>query len=188
MAAAHPTAEEARDVVIKNTSKKHGQAIVEFVVAMVAILAVVTGVIVIGRLQLAHTQSMIEARYEVANSVLAPQAMLSYDATWLHGWNYGADERAYTADDTPIYSLVTRDIALNVANNSMLDTLNDLPANRISAFEESADYSYFLPMVKGSRHITVDLSDIPFLREFFGFSRNIGLKTELYMTYSGNLQ
>ncbi len=177
--------EEAQDV--DTNTPKAGQAIVEFMVAILAVLAVITGIIFIGRLQLAHTQTMIEARYEVAESVLMPQAMLSYDATWLQGWNYGADERPYTADDTPIYSFSAQDVALNIANNSMLDRLPETPENRISSFIQDSSLPNLLPMVKGDRHIAVNFSYIPFLREFFGFSQSIDVRTKIYMTWSGGL-
>jgi hypothetical protein len=172
----------------KTGQKREGQAIVEFMVAIIAVLAVMAGIIFIGRLQLAHTQTMIDARYEVANSLLSPQSMMSYDATWLHGWNYGNDDRPYTADDTPIYSFVAKDVAANIAENSMLQTLPQVPQNRISAFLQSSTYSDFLPMVKGERLVTVDFSDIPFLGNFFGFSQSISVKTKLYMTWGGSLQ
>jgi hypothetical protein len=81
--------------------KKNGQAIIEFVVGLIAVLVLFAGLYQLGLLAQAHTEVMINAREEAAENVITPKLNLK-QAPYISSWNDGDDEVSYSADDESI--------------------------------------------------------------------------------------
>jgi hypothetical protein len=99
--------------------KKAGQAMIEMVVAMVAILLLIVGLLQLGLLSHAHTQSMLEARERADASALNPdyQHMFS-NPPYLQDWNPGPDGARYSVDDQPV-SGPAQDIPAYVSTHAL---------------------------------------------------------------------
>lgn len=77
---------------------KNGQAIVEFVVALIPLLALVAGLVQLGMLTNAHTEAMVEARRRVANRMIVT-SLGSAARDYYADWDNGHDGVSYSADD-----------------------------------------------------------------------------------------
>jgi hypothetical protein len=76
-----------------------GQAMVEMAVALVVILILFAGLLQIGRLTTAHTQTMITARESAGYSAMSEEFLESGGSAYISGWGAGSDDKSYTADD-----------------------------------------------------------------------------------------
>lgn len=78
--------------------KKNGQAIIEFVVGLIAMLVLFAGLYQLGLLAHAHTEIMINAREDVAEDFFMPVVNME-PPNYIAAWNDGDDEVNYSADD-----------------------------------------------------------------------------------------
>lgn len=83
-----------------------GQALVEMVAGLVAILVVFAGLVQIGRLGRAHTQAMMDARAEAGTFAASDQYVMQSPAPqYLYNWSEGGDDRRHSRDDRPLFAL-----------------------------------------------------------------------------------
>ncbi len=82
-------------------SSTRGQALIETVIALVALLAVFAALVQVARLGRARTEAMMEARREAGqNALSAEYAQPMPDPVFIYNWEVGDDGRSYSADDT----------------------------------------------------------------------------------------
>ena len=81
--------------------KKGGQAIVEFVVALVAVMVLFAGLLQIGLFSRLHTDAMMEARKDAAERAVSPFAG-AMSADFIAAWQDGDDEISYSKDDDAV--------------------------------------------------------------------------------------
>ena len=77
---------------------KEGQAITELIVALVALLVLVGGIIVLGRLSRAQTQAMREARRSAGIAAMSDASPFS-GPQYIESRDAGADRATYSRDD-----------------------------------------------------------------------------------------
>ena len=127
-----------------------GQALVEMVVGLVAMMLLLVGLLQIGRLAVAHTGAMMRARERADARARAehylqttPQPLYIYD------WHPGRDGVRYTQHDVPVpglHSPIRRDV-LSVARTDEIESY--LGPGPLQAIEESERISDGLMMVQG---------------------------------------
>lgn len=83
-----------------------GQALIETVVALVALLAVFAALIQLSRLGRARTEALADARAEAGQHALYDDYTLPVPApAFIYNWEVGDDGRSHSADDTAQESL-----------------------------------------------------------------------------------
>ncbi len=80
-------------------ASSHGQAMVEFSVALVVVLVLLAGLIQLGQLSHAQTKTMIEARTAAGRLAMAEGMPIAEPAALISDWITGPDQRRYTHDD-----------------------------------------------------------------------------------------
>ncbi len=168
--------------------KKNGQAVVEFVVALIPLLVLVAGLVQFGLLASAHTRAMGEAREEAAQHMLAP--LIGGPATeYYEEWTDGDDDASYSADDeSHVGNLLALSSAIvNPAHPIQLQ--EQIGDNLISALP-AAPYLIFWGLQQGKHTETVPV--LPIVRSLFyageeievSVSKAPGDKCERCWTYS----
>ena len=84
----------------KKKKSNSGQAIVEFVVAIIALLLIVTGGVFLFELNSAQRDMTTTLRAEAGHSAL--NGFSANSAQYIKGWENGKDERPGTADDQAV--------------------------------------------------------------------------------------
>lgn len=79
-------------------NRRNGQAVLEFIVALVAIIIVFAGLLQVGLLAKIHTDIMTEARREAGRNALNP-VLGGPQHRYISEWRNGPDEVNYSADD-----------------------------------------------------------------------------------------
>ena len=162
---------------------RSGQALVEFVVALVIVLVLFAGLLQIGSMGLAHTDAMIEARHDAGAESLSALAPFSA-AQYVSAVTPGPDQVPYSRDDvhTPgfagnIGSLVTyahpQDLARQEQGNAFT-----LVAN--SAVPES-----LFGLVQGEARRSITL--FPIVRELLYRSDDVDVQATAWMTWTEGL-
>lgn len=84
----------------RSLMKRQGQAMVELLVAIVAILVLFGGLLQVVSLSRVHTDTMIEARHDAAKAALQTELVLAGAPHYIRDWEKGPDGKSYTLDDT----------------------------------------------------------------------------------------
>lgn len=85
---------------MKTSSHKSGQALIEFVVGLVAILVVFAVLIQIGRIAKEHTQALLGARERAGEFALSEEhTTLMPGPMYIQDWSEGGDGTRYSRDD-----------------------------------------------------------------------------------------
>lgn len=136
---------------------RNGQAMIEFIVGIVAVLALFAGMLQLASLTRAQTDTMVNARRAAAERAMSDPAMLSYP-DYIDSISLGADGSSYSADDEPelgdpaAFTAVTVDpSAEGPAAWALVDAV---PGNRFSALRSSGSI-HDLQLVSGSDRRTV---------------------------------
>ena len=123
--------------------KKDGQAVVEFIVAIIAVIVLVAGMIQLGLLQKAHTDVMIEARENAGKHAITPvegDETPDYVGSWTNGSdkvNYSADDEATdgdTADVQTIVNCANPDELENMVGDNLIKSTYDDTAQLMDGF------------------------------------------------------
>lgn len=123
---------------------------VEFAVALIVIMVLLAGLIQIGQLCFAHTQTMANARAAAARAALSESYSHPWGAEYIYAWLPGGDAKRYTRDDIP--AIATNTVAVNhdllaLAQPAQLRIL--APDNPLSAAAAAADNLDAFFLVKG---------------------------------------
>lgn len=166
-----------------NTIK--GQAMIEFVVALVVIMVILAGLVHIAALTHAHTQTMLTARHEAAQLSMADTFRGSLDTPYIFDWIEGPDGKPYTRDDftfpgtTGIYS--APDI-LEAANPDEVPV--PLPSDVLAMLTSgNAADEFFL--VKGYDFRSI--SNSPLIQRLFYNRPNVTVESEVWLTWTEGL-
>ena len=87
---------------IVHSNSARGQAAVEFVVALIALLLIVTGGVFLSQLQTAQRDMTTTLRGQAGDTALGG-AIISLGVPYILRWDDGPDERPGTADDEAVY-------------------------------------------------------------------------------------
>lgn len=92
--------------------RRHGQALTELAVCLVAILAVISGMLLISGLGIRNVRNLIQARQEADQK--ARDGFSTAAGKDIRCWSYGADNLPFTRDDTAVST--TQDASGNFMN------------------------------------------------------------------------
>ena len=112
---------------------KNGQALIEFVIFLVACLALIAGLICICELSQIRINALNDGRAQtIAPMFSDTQPITNSNASFLKDWGYGNDNKPYSADDIPYYDIdnPVKSIVLDKAHPNILQ--KELPNNQIS--------------------------------------------------------
>jgi hypothetical protein len=162
-----------------------GQAMVEFTVALVAILAVAVGTILLNKMELAHISSMADARATAGAQALDVIYYVPMGAQFIADWEAGADDTAYTSDDEPIPDGTAIAMIGNITANADLDTIT-APTNAISRLRSLPDIGEFY-LVKGSESSEIVLHSIPGVQRLFSREHAITVGSDAWLVWTGGI-
>ena len=174
---------------VKNTpSDRHGQAMIEFVVGIVAVLVLFAGLLQIIELSTTRTDAMIEARCEVAQAAIGG-ADVRGTPSYLETWEDGADERNFSADDEPTIgnqgsfrSAILDKAAGN--DDYAWQTLNDMPNDVSDLRASDAPVSRF-GLLRGQESVTISL--IPAIRHLVYDAEEIEIECTVWFPALGGI-
>lgn len=158
---------------------------IEFTIALVAIMAVVVGTILLGRMELTHTRTMTKARETAGALALDLIYRGPIDARFISDWQAGADNIAYTHDDEPIPDGTAITLVGDVAANAGLRGIT-APPNAISRLQSFPDISGFY-LVKGSESESINLSAIPGVGRLISGEPVVSVKSEAWLVWTGGI-
>lgn len=158
-----------------------GQALVEFVVALVCILALFAGLVQIGLLTAARTRTMIDARQEAGQNALMSQLIGSAPA-YIEDWQPGPDTRTYSADDSHSTANAT-DFSSHLVIYGHPDDLQAwVPANSISPLYQDPSPVSMFGLVSGSASEIVEL--LPAVTHLLYAADEIKIHSEVWLGWS----
>ena len=162
-----------------------GQAMIEFTIALVAIMAVVAGTILLGRMEQAHTHTMTIARATAGSLALDLIYLGPINAQFISDWQAGADNIGYTHDDEPIPDGTAISLVGDVTAHSGLDGIA-APPNAISRLQSFPDISQYY-LVKGSDSALIDLSAIPGVGRLISGEPVISVQSDAWLVWTGGI-
>ena len=128
-----------------------GQALMEFVAALVAVVVIVAALLQITALSRERLRAIQKARAQVATMSLADQyATMTPEASLLVGWTEGSDGRPMSADDQAIATTadsIRRDI-LEIARPEELAAL--IPTNLVTRAMREDPLTEAFGLVRGT--------------------------------------
>lgn len=170
-----------------NTRNRSGQAIVEFIVGLVAVLALLAGILQVASLTKTHTDTIIEARRraaELAMSDLPRGTDIHSNPEWLRTWRIGPDGRPHTRDDVPVpgnpdefRSIVVQ----RAAPSEDWNLMHEIPNNRLVRLHGAHDPGNLFGLVRGHDSQSVPL--IPAARHLFYNAESIDVQAEAWIPW-----
>ncbi len=158
-----------------------GQAIVELIVGLVALLVLVGGVITLGRLSRAQTVAIQEARRTAGVAALADAAPFSGPA-YIESRTAGGDATPYSRDDGTTAGNVA-DFQDRVVSYGQPQALGEtLPDNEVSTLFDAAFPQVMFGFTHGEHDVTV--SNIPIVRHTMYDAETIRVHGEAWLTWT----
>ncbi len=165
-----------------------GQAVVEFIIALISILALAAGLLQLTSLMLAHTRTMVAARQEAGEASVQPIAPLS-DAEFIRDWEEGSDTVPYTSDDDVVLSSAAAQFANLFAERASTDAgwayVEMSPSDQISPMRSLLAPSTLFGLVEGHDTETVPL--LPAVRTLLYDAESVRVESKVWMTFCGGL-
>jgi len=161
-----------------NKGMKNGQAIVELVVALVAVLVLFAGLLQIGLLADAHTAVMTEARRKAGMNAIAG-GIGGVAPEYISRWDNGPDRVSYSMDDRcvrgspALFALLAGE---HVAHGMQLQ--RTVGANAVSSLAPYPET--VLSGFQSGRSSTV-VPLLPVIRHLVYAQDSIGLQSEVWM-------
>lgn len=160
---------------------------IEFTIALVAIMAVIIGTIMLNRMEWAQTHTMTTARATAGALALDLIYQSSLDANFIADWEPGPDNIRYTQDDEPVPDGTAMALAGDIVANAGLGEVASLPTNAITRLQSSPTPINEFYLVKGSESMAVDLSVIPAVRQLISDEPTISVKSEAWLAWTGGI-
>lgn len=141
-------------------TNRSGQAMIEFVVGLIAVMVLFAGLIQIASLTKVDTDVMVSARREAAERAMSDPTMLS-TADFIDDVLEGDDDARYSADDdhttTSPDDFLAYIVDPSASSEAEWDIIDDVPDNNFTLIRSSAAPAYELGMVHGDASDTVPL-------------------------------
>ena len=171
----------------RSPSSTSGQALIELVVGLVAIMVLAAVILQLGQLQRAHTEALLEARALAGENALAEDfVMVLPGPEYIRDWDVGGDERAYSRDDTPITGSagILGDDILSQAQPQLLETY--APGNPISEYSDSASMDAYALVQGQSQSDSVPL--LPIIQRLIYDTDSITMDASVWLTWTEGLE
>ena len=170
---------------------RSGQAMVEFVIAIVGVLVVAAGILLLAELHRADTDTAVEATAEAIDDSMGSAIASSF--TPVDDWREGRDAMRHTKDDRPdrgSFSGVRARVARRTAPDGDWSGLARLDGSGaryddIRQFSDGAMDSATFRFHRGASQQTVE--PLPVLRRLLGLPDAMTLRNETWMPSTGGL-
>lgn len=166
----------------------NGQAIVEFLISLVAILVLAGGLLQLTALMAAQSRTMVQARKEAGVAAVQQVAELS-DPEFIKDWQAGNDAVTYTADDVAEASDAGDEFEnLFVEKASTAGGwpyIEQSSSDKISPMRTLADPSACFGLVDG--HHEEDVQLLPAVRSLLYDKESILVESKVWMTFCGGI-
>ncbi|NQT93610.1 MAG: hypothetical protein HQ559_12695 [Lentisphaerae bacterium] len=162
---------------------KKGQALIEFVVVLVAVLALTAGLLQVASLSRVQTETMVEARREAGELAMLDVDTLSAPE-YIRDWEEGPDGARHTADDRfspgdpAAFTRTVVDRA--VAVNSDWEIIEAMPDSDFQDLAGTAWPVAEFGLVRGYDSRTVPL--LPAVQSLLYRATGINIESEVWMT------
>ena len=163
---------------------RQGQAMIEFIVGLIAVLALFAGLIQFVSLFIAQTDTFTNARRIAGSRAMAPVAIAS-GAEYILAWDEADDKRRYSVDDThsdadPIafVDTIVKRAARNVADWGQLEKI---PRNAVRDLRDSPAPATMFGLMEGRDSQVVPL--LPVVRHLLYNRDSIELESSVWMPW-----
>jgi hypothetical protein len=170
----------------RRTAMKNGQAMVEFLVGLVAVMALLIGARQVASLARNHTEAMVEARRQAGELAILTdldgESDILYHASYLDTWDTGPDGRPHTRDDVPVFAVASAfqdTVVERSASAEDWELLESIPENRVQRLRQNADPVQFFGLVQGYDSRTVAL--LPAARSLIYNAESIEIEAEAWI-------
>ena len=171
-------------------ARRSGQALTEFVVGLVAMLALIACVSIGTSMIVGHSASMEAARKNAATAALTDTG--NSEAQYTGSVTVGNDQKSYTRDDGRKYiddGAFKSDVVDETVVNQDADTdwkvMDNVAKNPIETLKTGSAAALF-GLVKGTDKRTIDIQSIPATRLFYD-SNTLDVKSDVWMTQLNNI-
>ena len=160
----------------------------EFMVGLVAVLAIFAALIQITSLSLAHIETLIEARREAGERAVLSIRLYDTPET-IRDWETGPDERRYSRDDTWLggnaygFSAVIVDKAVERPSDWSL--VEEAPRDPLTALRSAGNPAAHFGLVRGRAARTVPLMGA--VRNLLYDADSIDVESDVWMTRIGGI-
>ena len=170
------------------TRDSSGQAVIEFIVGIVAALALLAGLLQIGRLSRARTQAMDDARRDAGVQALSSFRTLTRPE-FIRWWSPGPDGSRHSRDDVsstelPVAFMDTV-VARAVREPADWDRIDSVPYNALSELHASPIPVTHFGLVMDRAVARVDL--LPAIRHLVYGAEAIDVECTVWMTWSDGI-
>ncbi len=177
-----PLVEVDRAVDTKRTS---GQAMIEVMAGLVALIVLIAGLLQVASLTRAQTNTMVKARREAGNLALLDLPFSEFP-DYIRDIQVGPDGRSYSQDDTTTYAFPSdfnRDITeLVTEQSSDWDVIDALPNSPLSSLHNANTPATEFGLLKGDASETITL--LPAVRDLLYRADEITVESEVWMTWT----
>lgn len=161
-----------------------GQALIETVIALVALMAICAALVQLSRLGRARTEALAAARLEAGQQAMRDFYTLPMPApAFIYNWNVGGDRRSHSADDAPQLALSgTVDTGL-LAPAHPDDLAARLPGNALSGLAGRRPVVSGFDFVHGrvtSERITL----LPVVRHLLYDAEDVRIIADAWLTWT----
>lgn len=163
---------------------RRGQAMLEFIVGLVAVLALFAGLLQIASLTKAQTDTMVTARRNAAALAMMDPSLLTapdYIETITvgdDGSSYSVDDEREIADPSAFTAVTVVPSAASAADWALIDAV---PGNQFSALKSSAVPMVELQMVDGSDRRTIPV--LPAVQHLLYDADTITVESRVWMPW-----
>lgn len=173
---------------LKAEDLRGGQAIVEFVVGLIALLTLLTMVFQGVVLTKEHTDAMVEARAEAGTRAISALSGLS-SPDYISEVDAGEDWRQYTQDDVKLggsHMALDRDIIdRTVVNSSDWSIIESSPRSKFNELRSMVSPVDAYGLVSGEASRTVTLSEA--FRMLIWDKESITIDVNVWMTHTDDI-
>jgi len=171
-------------------SDRAGQAVVEFLVGLVAVLVLFAALLQMASLNKAHTDTMVEARRqagELAMLQLGPGLEIMSDPDYILNWQEGPDGKRHTRDDRfssaspAAFNAVIVDLAAPNAEGWTI--IDSVPDNRLTGLHNDPDPVAGFGLVRG-HHSVSDVPLLPAVQSLLYRAESIDVESEVWLTWT----
>lgn len=168
-------------------SGKSGQALLELTVGLVAILVLFAVIVQLGRLQRAHTETLMEARAEAGERALQGSYTITLPGPdYIRDWEPGNDEKAYSRDDTPQLGTAAT-LANNILSIAQPQQLAEyVPDNPITEYSTSVNMDAF-SLVNGTAQ-SEDIALLPIIQRLIYSADSISMEARVWLTWAEGVE
>ena len=175
--------QQAAGIVGRRCDSRDGQAMVEFVVAMIVVVVLFASLIQLGLLGAAQTDLMRRARHEAGLFAISSAQGSSVPA-YTFGWLSGDDDVKYSADDRRLYGDIN-DFEQRLVGCARPEDLHDEVGDNMVSLV--ADYPEELLMSFERGYASEEIPLLPVIRNLVYGADSIELECEVWLPVTGDI-